>query len=84
MAKHFMYKCIDAKACMDEEPGTFKAGVVPSWMLEMTAIPASAGTSGDTSASAYKVKEPEAVSGETERECMEWDDVRLEADNPMF
>jgi len=50
----------------------------------MTAIPATAGTSGDTSASAYKVKEPEAVSGETERECMEWDDVMLEATNPMF
>lgn len=82
MAKHLMYKCIDAKRCMDEEPGTLLTN--PAWELEMTAIPATAGTAGDTSASAYKVKEPEAVSGETERECMEWDDVMLEAENPMF
>lgn len=84
MAKHLMYKCIDAKACMDEEPGTLLTTGPSAWELEMTAIPATAGTSGDTSGSAYKVKEPEAVSGETERECMEWDDVMLEASNPMF
>lgn len=84
MAKHIMYKCIDAKGCMDEEPGMVSTTGVSAWELDMTAIPATAGIAGDTSGSAYKVKEPEAVSGETERECMEWDDVMLEAQNPMF
>jgi hypothetical protein len=54
------------------------------WELFTDAIPAGAGVAGDTSGSLYKVKEPEAVSGETERECMQWDDVLLEAMNPIF